>query len=160
MIPSATHTNIENHPRLIRARDRDNKPVPKIRLDPRTGLPFVAGQQTQQGVQRHSESTEDEDVTGIFFFFDALSLRAQFFRYSERHATVARPRDESLEEKKARKQAVKAEKQTRRADKKVFQAAIFCGDQAAITDLSQQNYQNAEAMTMFTVSYVRKVLYC
>lgn len=36
----ATYTNIENHPRLIRA--RDPKPVPKIVLDPKTGLPSVA----------------------------------------------------------------------------------------------------------------------
>lgn len=35
----ATYSNLENHPRLIRA--RDNRPVPKIRLDPRTGLPVV-----------------------------------------------------------------------------------------------------------------------
>ncbi|KAJ7897367.1 Low temperature viability protein-domain-containing protein [Mycena olivaceomarginata] len=39
--------NLENHPRLIRARDADRKskkapvPVPKILLDPRTGLPSV-----------------------------------------------------------------------------------------------------------------------
>jgi protein LTV1 len=36
--------------------------------------------------------------------------------------TVARPRDESKEDKKARKHAAKAEKQTRRVAKKVTQA--------------------------------------
>jgi len=36
----ATYSNLENHPRLIRA--RDSKPVPKIRLDPKTGLPSIA----------------------------------------------------------------------------------------------------------------------
>lgn len=35
----ATYTNLENHPRLIRA--RDSKPVPKILLDPKTGLPTI-----------------------------------------------------------------------------------------------------------------------
>lgn len=42
--------------------------------------------------------------------------------------TIARPRDESKEEKKARKQAVKAERQGRRVEKKAtkqeFNAAI------------------------------------
>jgi protein LTV1 len=38
---SGTYSNLENHPRLIRA--RDSKPVPKIRLDARTGLPTVEG---------------------------------------------------------------------------------------------------------------------
>jgi protein LTV1 len=35
----STYSNLENHPRLIRA--RDSRPVPRIRLDPRTGLPVV-----------------------------------------------------------------------------------------------------------------------
>jgi len=38
----ATYSSLENHPRLIRA--RDNKPVPKIVLDPRTGVPIVPDQ--------------------------------------------------------------------------------------------------------------------
>jgi protein LTV1 len=36
----ATYSNLENHPRMIRA--RTSKPIPKITLDPRTGLPTVA----------------------------------------------------------------------------------------------------------------------
>lgn len=39
---TATYSNLENHPRLIRA--RDNKLVPKIILDPRTGLPTIHDQ--------------------------------------------------------------------------------------------------------------------
>jgi protein LTV1 len=35
----ATYSNLENHPRLIRA--RDPLAVPKIRLDPKTGFPFT-----------------------------------------------------------------------------------------------------------------------
>lgn len=35
----ATYSNLENHPRMIRA--RDPKPVPKIHLDPKTGFPVV-----------------------------------------------------------------------------------------------------------------------
>lgn len=36
---SATYTNLENHPRLIRV--LDPRPVPKIALDRRTGLPSI-----------------------------------------------------------------------------------------------------------------------
>ena len=35
----ATYSNLENHPRLIRA--RDTQKATKIQLDPKTGLPFV-----------------------------------------------------------------------------------------------------------------------
>lgn len=37
----ATYSNLENHPRIIRAREA--KPVARIQLDPKTGLPNVAG---------------------------------------------------------------------------------------------------------------------
>ena len=36
---SATYSNLENHPRLIRA--REVKPTSKIRLNPKSGLPSV-----------------------------------------------------------------------------------------------------------------------
>ena len=38
-LPKATYSNLENHPHVIQA--RDSKPVPKIKLAPRTGLPTV-----------------------------------------------------------------------------------------------------------------------
>ncbi|KAI0323075.1 LTV-domain-containing protein [Amylostereum chailletii] len=101
-----THTNIENHPRLIRA--RESNPVPKIRLDPRTGLPTISSTPTVKAPKRRSPSPEDES--------------------REIHNTIARSRDESKEDKKARKQAVKQEKQSRRVEKKAtkqeFSAAI------------------------------------
>jgi protein LTV1 len=40
-ITQATYTNLENHPRLIMA--REERKVPKILLDPRTGFPLVEG---------------------------------------------------------------------------------------------------------------------
>jgi protein LTV1 len=60
----ATYSNLENHPRLIRA--RDNKPVPKITVDPRTGLPDVLGQPNAKLTKGRrppvdSISEEDED---------------------------------------------------------------------------------------------------
>ncbi|KAJ7147951.1 Low temperature viability protein-domain-containing protein [Mycena filopes] len=95
-----TYSNLENHPRLIRARDPNapsKKPVPKIHLDPRTGLPTVATDAKPNLDDSDSESSDDG---------------------RPRVETIKRDRNESREEKKARKAAVKEERQTRRADKK------------------------------------------
>jgi len=88
-----TYSNLENHPRIIRA--RTSKPVPKIKLDSRTGLPSVASD-----VINGEKLGEEEQVGRVV------------------KPTISRPRDESKEDKKARKQAVKAERQARRVDKK------------------------------------------
>ncbi|KAJ6486159.1 Low temperature viability protein-domain-containing protein [Mycena vitilis] len=109
-----TYSNLENHPRLIRARD-SKKPVPKIHLDPRTGLPFVATDVDAKLAPKpkghvsfasdsESESSDDEDRPRV--------------------ETVKRDRNESKEEKKARKAAVKEERQARRADKKATKEAF------------------------------------
>ncbi|KAF9245715.1 Low temperature viability protein-domain-containing protein [Melanogaster broomeanus] len=93
-----TYSNLENHPRLIRA--RMSKPVPKIKLDPRTGLPSVeTGKRDEGGQQLDTLREEEEGPERV------------------KH-TITRHRNESKEDKKARKQAVKVERQTRRADKK------------------------------------------
>ncbi|KAI6114913.1 Low temperature viability protein-domain-containing protein [Pisolithus croceorrhizus] len=90
----STYTNLENHPKIIRA--RTSKPVPKIRLDPRTGLPSV----NMEPPEGSRPSTEDSE-----------SLHVP-------KRTVTRSRDESKESKKARKQAVRAERQAKRVEKK------------------------------------------
>lgn len=98
----STYSNLENHPRLIRARQA--KHVPKIQLDPKTGFPTIDGQKypTRASKGRQISTIEEEDEE------NDKPLRV----------TVARSKNESAEEKKARKQAVKAEKQQRRAEKK------------------------------------------
>ncbi|KAI0334483.1 LTV-domain-containing protein [Cubamyces sp. BRFM 1775] len=93
-----TYSNLENHPRLIKA--RSNKPVPKIRLDPKTGLPSVSEEQSTKKQSLPDSATDEEDNTRPV------------------RVTVARKKDETPEEKKARKQAVKAERQARRTEKK------------------------------------------
>ncbi|KAL1951247.1 hypothetical protein VTO73DRAFT_396 [Trametes versicolor] len=94
-----TFSNLENHPRVIKA--RNSKPVPKIRLDPKTGLPSVVEDKpARKQPQSDSSGTDDED--------DSRPVRV----------TIARPKEETAEEKKARKQAVKAERQARRSEKK------------------------------------------
>lgn len=106
-----TYSNLENHPRLIRARDQ--KPVPKVLLDRKTGFPVLAptksleNKSTERRVSlRSSSGTEGSDES------DSESLTNGHRR------TIARPRNEDKEDKKARKTAVKAERQTRRAEKK------------------------------------------
>ncbi|KAK2461484.1 hypothetical protein APHAL10511_005947 [Amanita phalloides] len=87
----STYSNLENHPRIIRA--RDGKPVPRIRLHPITGLPSL----------EKNDATSEESDQG-----------------EERpaHQTIARYRNENKEDKKLRKATVKADKQIRRAAKK------------------------------------------
>nr|GAT61310.1 predicted protein [Mycena chlorophos] len=91
-----TYSNLENHPRLIRARDGEirKKATTKIHLDPRTGMPLVASESA-------SESSDDDDADD-----------------RPRVGTIKRDRNESKEDKKARKQAVKEERQARRVEKK------------------------------------------
>jgi protein LTV1 len=108
---TATYSNLENHPRLIRA--RDPKPVFKILLDPRTGLPPVVDPTKTKSKSRgkvesieEDDEDEDEDEEGDVHLPPGRSQ------------TITRPRDESKEARKARKTAVKAERQARRADKK------------------------------------------
>ncbi|KAI0274931.1 Low temperature viability protein-domain-containing protein [Gloeopeniophorella convolvens] len=98
-----TYTSLENHPRLIRA--REERKVPKIRLDPKTGFPLVDGEQKSKALQ--PPPTQKASVPRI---------------------TPRRQREESIEEKKERKKAVKAERSTRRVEKKEkkqqFSAAV------------------------------------
>ncbi|KIJ28158.1 hypothetical protein M422DRAFT_235698 [Sphaerobolus stellatus SS14] len=99
----STYSNLENHPRLIRA--RQTKPVPKIQLDPRTGMPSMDPPKNQP---ESEDSEDDEDGDSD----DTIG--------KPRRATIARPKNETKEERKARKLAVKQERQTRRQDKKAL----------------------------------------
>ncbi|KAG6813997.1 hypothetical protein H0H92_004490 [Tricholoma furcatifolium] len=102
----STYSNLENHPRLIRA--RDSRPVAKITLDPKTGFPTVIPPQQKQlkkipGVQASHQESDDDSGSET----DTPARQ-----------TISRPRGESKEDKKARKAAVKAERQARRIEKK------------------------------------------
>ncbi|KAF9015757.1 Low temperature viability protein-domain-containing protein [Cyathus striatus] len=107
----STYSNLENHPRLIRARDK--KITPKIHLDPQTGLPSILNNSQKENTKVRSGRGR---VT-----FQTLSEESDEDTETEsrvRRQTVARARDESKEEKKTRKAAVKAERQSRRVEKK------------------------------------------
>jgi len=105
---TATYSNLENHPRLIRA--RESKPISRIRLDHRTGLPTS----NDQGSKMSKTTTVDKprmyDRNRVLAYSNALLAL---------HATMTRSRNEPKEEKKSRKLAVKRERQARRVEKKV-----------------------------------------
>ena len=56
---SATYSNLENHPRLIRV--RDTKAVRKITLDPKTGLPTTTDPASRKKLESLSEEDGDEE---------------------------------------------------------------------------------------------------
>ncbi|KAI9511721.1 LTV-domain-containing protein [Russula earlei] len=106
-----TYTNLENHPRLIKA--REERRVSKIRLDPETGLPFV-----------ESNFTPRSDIS--------QSLPGR--KAAASHVTTRRPQEESTGERRERKRAVKAERRARRVEKKdkkeLFSSALKQHSQA------------------------------
>lgn len=72
---SATYSNLENHPRLIRA--REPKPVPKIRLDPKTGLPSVESEHPAKlrgNIQPVEDSESDEEKSKRYFSHRRVEL--------------------------------------------------------------------------------------
>ncbi|TRM61551.1 Low temperature viability protein-domain-containing protein [Schizophyllum amplum] len=81
--------------------------VPQITIDPKTGLPVVTQPNSQT---RHSKAAPPpfaDDTSGSDTETEATHRQ-----------TIARPKNESKEDKKARKAAVKAERQARRVEKK------------------------------------------
>ncbi|KIK70504.1 hypothetical protein GYMLUDRAFT_277183 [Collybiopsis luxurians FD-317 M1] len=99
-----TYSTLENHPRLIRA--RDTKPVPKIKLDPKTGLPSVV--ETALSKKHRVSTTIGSDDSSD----------------EEPRQTITRSRGEDLESKRARKAAVKVQQAERRAEKKATKQAF------------------------------------
>ncbi len=111
---TATFSNLENHPRVIKA--RNSKPIPQIRLDPKTGLPsIVEDKPARKQAQSDSSGTDDEDTRRMS---SAAGSGPWADTLTAVRVTIARPKEETAEEKKARKQAVKAERQARRSEKK------------------------------------------
>ncbi|KAF8899168.1 LTV-domain-containing protein [Infundibulicybe gibba] len=92
-----TYSNLENHPRLIRA--REPRAGLKISLDAKTGLPTI--QQTPP-IKTVPNSVSETDIS----------------KDSGAQQTLHRPRNESKDAKKARKDAVRIRKQARRVSKK------------------------------------------
>ncbi|KAJ3571563.1 hypothetical protein NP233_g3672 [Leucocoprinus birnbaumii] len=98
-----TYSNLENHPRIIRV--TNSRHVPKISLDPKTGFPLVDVLSNNQ-IRRTLPPEDDSD-------YDTETENTV-----NKRTTISRPRNESKDDKKARKAAAKAEKQNRRAEKR------------------------------------------
>ncbi|KAJ3750932.1 Low temperature viability protein-domain-containing protein [Lentinula detonsa] len=101
-----TYSNLENHPRVIRVQSL--KPVPKIRLDPKTGLPSLVDAASKQNARikkDHNSFTNESDDSSYEGPYQASE-------------TITRSRNEDPESKKARKAATKAKQAERRAEKK------------------------------------------
>ena len=96
-------------------RVRDTKTVRKIKLDPKTGLPTTANPTPRTKLEDLSE--DDEDAEDQCMSFASLNVKSADTRPAAR-VTITRPKGESKEEKKARKNAVKDERRTRRVEKK------------------------------------------
>lgn len=100
-----TRSNLENHPKMIRLRDISGKskkqlePPRRILLDPKTGFPSLADPLQPTCADSDEASTSD-------------------LEQGPPPQVLARDRNESKEDKKARKAAVKAERANRRVEKK------------------------------------------
>ena len=121
----STYSNLENHPRMLRLQgslDGSKKkrrglqsitsqassiPPARISLDPKTGFPVVLSAESPANDQGAAEDG-DSDAT-----VDADAING----YAKRQ-TIARAKDETPEQKKARKAEVKADRQARRVEKK------------------------------------------
>jgi len=115
----STYSNLENHPRVIRV--RDSRKVAKIRLDPKTGLPLVAEEGESPARRKPPVSRK------VVLDRTVLHEKAEKPLSDSGHIPNARDKHESKEAKAARKNAVKAEKQARRVEKKSMKEA-FAGE--------------------------------
>ena len=70
----ATYSNLENHPRLIRA--RQVKAAPKIQLNPKSGLPMV--QEEELARRAASEDTEAVRSEHLLLSLNGLPLNLYF----------------------------------------------------------------------------------
>lgn len=113
----STRSNLENHPKMIRLRDISGKKGQakgmagqeeqprRIVLDPKTGFPSLQPDLAQA-------PTDEEEAP------DASPSQEDETQQGPTPGVLARHRSETKEDKKARKQAVKNERATRRVEKK------------------------------------------
>ena len=114
-------------------RVRDAKAVPKISVDPKTGLPTIANPPPRKQLEDLSEEDEEEDRR---MSFGVVKVNLANVRLAVK-VTVTRQKGESKEEKKARKDAVKDERRNRRVEKKATRAEFT-------TELKKQQKSTAQ----------------
>ncbi|XP_058829220.1 protein LTV1 homolog [Topomyia yanbarensis] len=119
----STYSNIYNHPKMIEE-PKKRKSVPKITINPKTGLPMNAlgtdsGKLTVKSLAKldHEESVVSKPATG------PKSLCAGSV-ISTLSVLSIRPKDESPEEKRERKKLLKEYRNERRIERKANTAAF------------------------------------
>ncbi|CAD6921084.1 unnamed protein product [Tilletia controversa] len=115
----STHSNLSNHPRLIRARDAAS--VAGTATTTHKGPSIIAEPKTARDVEEPaiangSRSSRDEEEEDSDYESDATEVPL--------NVTITRDRNETAEEKKARKTATKEAKQARRQQKSARKAAF------------------------------------
>ncbi|KAK4702694.1 protein LTV1, partial [Phenoliferia sp. Uapishka_3] len=123
----STYSNVSNHPRLLRIRDNNGSRPAQIGIDHKTGFPVIEGvsdRKTLKALAKAQEladqeaAEEEEDFTRTSYPPSLSRLTLTPGHTPARPETITRPRGESAEERKARKDAIKAERAGRRVEKK------------------------------------------
>jgi protein LTV1 len=70
IVSQATYTNLENHPRLIKAREKQR--VSKIRLDSKTGFPLIENNSIPK--PNDTQSLPGQKAAGAFWFNHSSQL--------------------------------------------------------------------------------------
>ncbi|KAG2176925.1 hypothetical protein INT43_007579 [Umbelopsis isabellina] len=114
----STYSNLENHPSLI----KETGAKKRIQIDPKTGMPVLVemGKPQKRAIRRSrlAEQTQDDDEGS-----DDES-EEENDGPEPVNLGVARSKDESKEDKKARKAALKEQKRSRRTEKKATKEAF------------------------------------
>ncbi|KAG0236823.1 hypothetical protein BGW42_002691 [Actinomortierella wolfii] len=117
----STYSNLENHPKMI----KETSARKRIHIDPKTGMPVVTevkkkGQKKNQVEPEPVAKEEEEAAEGNV---DGEEQEEEEWAEPE-NLGAKRNKAESKEEKKARKEAVRLEKQRRREEKKATKNAF------------------------------------
>ncbi|CAG8472264.1 2048_t:CDS:2 [Paraglomus occultum] len=108
----STYSNLENHPTLIR-----EERYRKIKIHPKSGMPII------EKMENVSAISKEEAKNG---YTDSLSDSEDSIESVEPRVNrgIARSRGEAADDKKKRKETVKAERRARRAEKKSHKRAF------------------------------------
>jgi len=172
----STYSNLENHPKVLRVQKtldgRGNRkkgpgseassvpsaPPAKIIIDPKTGFPVVVSSSTDANGKRVVEAADDPYDNADSDVDSDATVDAEDINAGNKRQTIARSKDETPEEKKARKLEVKKERQARRQEKKgtkeVFgterkrQQKMKAGKLRDAADIGKDNVRGIEVMRL------------
>lgn len=117
----STYSNLENHPSLI----KETGSKKRIQIDPKTGMPILVemGKPQKRAARRSrlAEQTQDDDEGSGD---ESEEEEEEDDGPEPVNLGVARSKDETKEDKKARKAALKEQKRSRRTEKKATKEAF------------------------------------